>query len=45
MNFQPVLEEVNAEVHPLFGQGSNVASYIPALARVPAAQFGIARRS
>jgi len=45
MNFQPVLEQINAEIRPLFGLGGTVASYIPALARVPAAQFGIALRT
>lgn len=45
MNFQPVLEQIDAEIRPLFGLDGKVASYIPALARVPAAQFGIALRT
>jgi len=45
MNFQPVLDQINAEIRPLLGQNGKVASYIPALARVPAAQFGIALRT
>ena len=36
-----LLTEILDEVRPLIGQG-NVASYIPALAEVPAAQLGIA---
>jgi glutaminase len=45
MNFQPVLDEINAEIRPLLGREGTVASYIPALARVDARQFGIALRS
>lgn len=45
MNFQPILDEINTELRPRLGQGGKVASYIPALARVPAAQFGIALRT
>jgi glutaminase len=45
MNFQPVLDEIAAEIAPLLGQAGTVASYIPALARVPAQQFGIALRT
>ncbi|HEX4509518.1 MAG TPA: glutaminase, partial [Burkholderiaceae bacterium] len=45
MNFQPVLDEINAEIRPLLGTGGKVADYIPALARVPARQFGIALRT
>ncbi|WP_218510006.1 glutaminase [Variovorax sp. dw_308] len=44
-NFQAVLDEIDAEIRPLLGAGGKVASYIPALARVPAAQFGIALRT
>lgn len=44
-DFQPVLDEINAEIRPLLGVGGKVANYIPALARVPAAQFGIALRT
>lgn len=45
MNFQPLLDEIDDEIRPLLGQGGAVASYIPALARVPAQQFGIALRT
>jgi glutaminase len=45
MNFQPVLDEIDAEIRPLLGAGGAVASYIPALARVPARRFGIALRT
>lgn len=45
MNFQPVLDEIDAELRPLLGRAGTVASYIPALARVPAAHFGIALRT
>ena len=41
MQFQPILEAIAEEMRPQLGSGT-VASYIPALARVPAAQFGIA---
>ncbi|MDM0116829.1 glutaminase [Variovorax sp. J22R133] len=44
-DFQPVLDEINAEIRPLLGVGGKFASYIPALARVPASQFGIALRT
>jgi len=44
-DFQPVLDEINAEIRPLLGVGGKVASYIPALARVPATQFGMALRT
>ncbi|RZI97644.1 MAG: glutaminase [Variovorax sp.] len=45
MNYQAILAEIVHEIRPLLGQGGTVASYIPALARVPAAQFGIALRT
>jgi glutaminase len=45
MQFQPILDQINEEIRPLLGQAGTVASYIPALARVPAAQFGIALRT
>jgi len=45
MNFQAVLDEINAEIRPLLGREGTVASYIPALARVDARQFGIALRT
>lgn len=40
-DLQALLQAIAADVHPLLEQGE-VASYIPALARVPRAQFGIA---
>jgi glutaminase len=45
MQFQPVLEDIVATLRPELGQAGQVANYIPALARVPAAQFGIALRT
>ena len=45
MQFQPILEEIVETVRPLLGAQGQVANYIPALARVPAAQFGIALRT
>ena len=46
MNYQPILDEIDALIRPSFGQcGGAVASYIPALARVSPAQFGIALRT
>ncbi|MCB1628958.1 MAG: glutaminase, partial [Xanthomonadales bacterium] len=42
-NHQALLDRIAVEVSPLIGQGA-VASYIPALARVPAQQFGMALR-
>ncbi|MCY4746170.1 glutaminase [Pelomonas sp. UHG3] len=45
MDFQLVLDQINAELRPLLGQGGQVARYIPALARVSPAQFGIALRT
>jgi glutaminase len=45
MQFQPLLEEIVATLGPELGRAGHVASYIPALARVPAAQLGIALRT
>lgn len=45
MDFQLILDEINAELRPHLGQGGKVASYIPALARVSPLQFGIALRT
>ena len=45
MNYQAVLDDINDEIRPLLGTEGVVASYIPALARVPARQFGIALRT
>lgn len=44
-NFQPVLEDIVRTLRPRAGQSGAVASYIPALARVPADRFGIALRT
>jgi glutaminase len=45
MQFQPLLEEIVATLRPELGRAGQVASYIPALARVPPAQLGIALRT
>ena len=45
MDYQRLLDDIDAELRPLLGASGRVASYIPALARVPAAQFGIALRT
>ena len=45
MNFQPLLEEIVATLRPHLGLEGAVANYIPALARVPANQLGIALRT
>ena len=45
MNFQAILDDINATVRPLLGAQGQVASYIPALARVSPHQFGIALRT
>lgn len=45
MDFQLVLDQINAELRPRMGQGGQVARYIPALARVSPLQFGIALRT
>jgi len=45
LKFQFVLDQIDAEIRPLLGLHGKVASYIPALARVPAAQFGMALRT
>lgn len=46
MDFQLILDEINAELRPQLGTaGGKVASYIPALARVSPLQFGIALRT
>jgi glutaminase len=41
MDMQAILEEIRYEVRPHFGKG-RVASYIPALKRIPADKFGMA---
>src|SRR5580765_3271798 len=45
MDFQALLDGIDADLRPGLGREGRVASYIPALARVPAAQFGIALRT
>jgi len=45
MDYQRLLEEIVDELRPLLGRDGKVASYIPALACVPATQFGIALRT
>ena len=45
MDFQALLDSIDTELRPLLGQEGRVASYIPALARVPVAQFGMALRT
>ena len=45
IDFQSILDEINAQVRPLLGTCGTVASYIPALARVSPHQFGIALRT
>ena len=45
MDFQATLDRINADLRPQLGKEGRVASYIPALARVPVAQFGIALRT
>ncbi|MGV3679972.1 MAG: glutaminase [Acidovorax sp.] len=45
MQFQPILEDIVQALRPQLGAQGQVADYIPALARVPAAQFGIALRT
>ncbi len=42
MKFQPILDEIMAELRPLLGQAGTVASYIPALACIDPRQLGIA---
>jgi len=45
MSFQPLLDDIVATLRPRLGAEGKVASYIPALARVPAERFGIALRT
>ncbi|MBC7621391.1 MAG: glutaminase [Candidatus Saccharibacteria bacterium] len=45
MDYQAILDEINAQIRPLLGAAGHVASYIPALARVSPLQFGIALRT
>ena len=45
MNFAAILQDIAATLHPHAGEQGHVATYIPALARVPANRFGIALRT
>jgi glutaminase len=45
MDFQALLDGIDADLRPQLGQEGKVASYIPALARVPVDQFGMALRT
>ncbi|MGZ5248805.1 MAG: glutaminase [Caldimonas sp.] len=45
MDLQALLDDIDAELRPQLGRAGRVASYIPALARVPAERFGIALRT
>ena len=45
MDYQALLDEIDADLRPLLGQEGKVASYIPALARVSVTQFGMALRT
>lgn len=45
MEFQTVLDHIDATLRPKAGQTGHVATYIPALARVSPAHFGIALRT
>ncbi len=42
MSFAAIVRDIAVALHPHAGQQGHVATYIPALARVPADQFGIA---
>ena len=45
MDFSALLADIDAELRPQLGAEGRVAGYIPALARVAPAQFGIALRT
>jgi glutaminase len=45
MDYQGILDDINAQIRPLLGSSGRVASYIPALARVSPLRFGIALRT
>jgi glutaminase len=45
MNLQAIVDEITATLRPQAGQQGQVASYIPALARVRSDRFGIALRT
>ena len=42
LNFAAILHDIAVALHPHAGEQGHVATYIPALARVPADRFGIA---
>jgi glutaminase len=42
LNFAAIVHDIAVALHPHAGEQGHVATYIPALARVPADQFGIA---
>ena len=42
MNFAAIVHDIAVALHPHAGEQGHVATYIPALARVPADRFGIA---
>jgi len=45
LNFAAILHDIAVALHPHAGEHGHVATYIPALARVPADRFGIALRT
>lgn len=45
MDFQTILDGIDAQIRPELGLAGKVANYIPALARVSPLQFGIALRT
>ena len=45
MDYQAILDDIDAQLRPDLGRDGQVATYIPALARVPAHRFGIALRT
>jgi len=45
MDFQGILDDIDSRLRPHLGDEGKVANYIPALARVPANQFGMALRT
>jgi glutaminase len=45
LDFQTILDDINQQIRPLLGSEGQVASYIPALARVSPLQFGMALRT
>jgi glutaminase len=42
MDYQRILDDIDSELRPALGREGRVASYIPALARVPVARLGLA---